>query len=395
MGYVVKDKDTDRLFASSLGTSTCANFAGHKLAYSDDNGATWSTHTSVFCEGFDWGKTFIGKPATQSSRTTLAKNSYPNIVYFCSGATFESERFCYKSLNGGATFARTGRSAFTTWADPANPRKGPTVCTDRDDFQTIAGNGTVGPDGTVYVILNACGRLQMSKSSDEGDNWTIVDIPVAKYRGWNTHEGVPGFIDPPNAGMPLRNNMFFNNAYGSLGQSQVIGNQLVADKDGNLYVTWIDARDNNLHLSVSRDGGGSWSPSQLIAPPGVIQSAVPAIQVDVPGHVAVAFWGTTDKDPATARFDGYIVESHDALNLAPTFRAGRIDSRDPTMPNGLGQPIESAGIDFAPDGTPWAAFTRDKCRTNPNGINFPFQCDGFFLYLFNSRYDGLVAHLIP
>ena len=72
----------------------------------------------------------------------------------------------------------------------------------------------------------------------------------------------------------------------------------------------------------------------------------------------------------------------------------QLDQASPTMPNGIGEPIEEAGIDFAPDGSVWAAFTKDTCTPTAQPVpGVPaLSCDGDFQYS-NTRYLSVVAHL--
>ena len=124
MGWVERDKQTNRIFASSALDETCAiPIMGDVHAYSDDEGATWTTVTGQMCDGGDWGKTFIGRPTQASSVAALAAAGYPNVVYHCSGGTFQNERHCWKSLDGGKSFRRTGSTAFTMLPDPNDPKK--------------------------------------------------------------------------------------------------------------------------------------------------------------------------------------------------------------------------------------------------------------------------------
>ncbi len=398
MGWVERDKTTGRLIASSSLDWSCGvtnGVEGDVMSYSDDNGKTWTVRQGQTCGGGDWGKTFIGPAGTAADKAALAKNNYPNVIYHCTGGTFQNfGRYCWKSLDGGVNYQRTGSAAFSAIPDPNDPTRGPGVCQEGQDFHLLAGDGTVAPDGKVYMVLNACGKLQISTTSDDGDHWSIIDVPVATMRGWFTHNGVNGYISPWNAGFAPRPGQFMWSSYGPIGMAQILSQNLVSDSQGNLYLDWVDASDNNLHYSVSRDRGATWSKPVVIAMPGVVSATMPAIAVREPGHVAVVYWGTRDSDTATSTWDGFVADTHDGLDANPTWTSTQLDQASPTMPNGIGEPIEEAGIDFAPDGSVWAAFTKDTCTPTAQPVpGVPaLSCDGDFQYS-NTRYLSVVAHL--
>ena len=76
---------------------------------------------------------------------------------------------------------------------------------------------------------------------------------------------------------------------------------IATDSAGNVYIAWFD--DQNSYLSVSRDGGSSWSkPIQIDAAP-ALSSVYPTVAASSPGRVDVAFYGSTspgDADSAGA-----------------------------------------------------------------------------------------------
>ena len=93
-------------------------------------GQTWKVNRGQLCYGGDWGKTFVGPPATAASRAALARAHYPNVVYHCMGATVQVTRTCWKSLDGGATWLGTAvleealalrAAGITSWSPP-DPR---------------------------------------------------------------------------------------------------------------------------------------------------------------------------------------------------------------------------------------------------------------------------------
>jgi len=67
------------------------------------------------------------------------------------------------------------------------------------------------------------------------------------------------------------------------------------DSAGNIYVAWMEGSNGfaqNSFISVSKDGGKTWSaPVQINAPPS-LSSAYPTLAANEPGHVEAAWYGT-------------------------------------------------------------------------------------------------------
>jgi hypothetical protein len=389
MGWLVRDPASDRIFGSSMGDPGCGSL-GDQIVWSDDGAGTWNVRPDQLCNGGDWGKTFVGPAATAAGRARLAASGYPNVVYHCSGATFDVTRYCWRSYDGGDSFERTEMNAVSggTVAADHGALRGPDPCRGETDFHQIAGQGVVAPDGTVYMPVTACSYVSLARSSDEGKTWSLVDVGVARSRGWSTHGGIPGFQNPLNAGEPTSPKQPFMGLYGPIGMATVFSQQLVVDAQGTLYLAWVNAPDQQLRLSVSRDRGATWSPSHVVSPPGVQRSTIASVDVAEPGHIALAYYGSTDKKV----FDGYVAESADALAAAPTFTTAAVSPGRPLMPNSVGEPIESAGIDFAPDGTVWASFARDRCIVWYPDDTTKAECDASLDYNI-ARYTLVVAHL--
>jgi hypothetical protein len=320
--------DTGRVFfnAFALGTgaSGCTKQTGADLWSSDQLNAPF-THVSVGCDSFDWGKMITGPAVTEASKQALAANGYPNVVYYCAtgpALIVGPNRMCYRSVDGGATFVRTGADA----VDSARGQRG------------WPNQGAVGPDGTLYASHPSDMGVAISVSHDEGDGWVDVHVTGSVFTG------------------PT---------------SSWLGSNVATDSNGNLYATWVDDRDRLPYLSVSKDQGSTWSTPLMIALPDVRVSNYPNISVKKPGYVAVAYYGSSDatgngsdgyfNDDGRA-WNAYLAVTTDVFAANPMFWSGVFtDSTSPAI-DGLSWPkSEDLGPPaFAPDGSVWAAFVHEQ-----------------------------------
>lgn len=113
------------------------------------------------------------------------------------------------------------------------------------------------------------------------------------------------------------------------------------------------------YMTVSHDGGATWSRPLVVAAPGVKDVTEDAFTVGAIGHVAITYLGTTDGQG----FNGYITESWDANRVNPLFWSASVNN--PKQPLMVGSVATSAvhgdrmwfiTVEFGPGGTPWAAF---------------------------------------
>ena len=347
--FVWVDPDTNRIFASDLDTPTCT-----PVSTSDDDGSTW--RTSRVCGHTDYQKIFGGPPPADGAKP----RGYPNVVYYCAitggeGAGTPNFNACSKTLDGGATWALTG--------EPSYPIREAPVGSPSPVCDGGAPPGVVGRDGTVYLPRAWCGEPWISVSRDEGATWRRTRLPGPSLP-----------FDPSNAA-------WHNDT------------SVAVDAENTLYYTW--AGDERLFLSVSRDGGRTWSEPRDILPPGVTRAQNTAIDVGDPGKVAISFIGTRDPKStpdAEKSFDGYLVQSTDAGAADPTFVAAPVNDpeRNTLWTGGSCSPIRCGNMgDFydvviGPDGTPRASFV-DSCPDDD-------KCTSFGVT--NSRGEGVVGQLV-
>jgi hypothetical protein len=353
--YFYLDPTTCRIFVDDW-TASCT-----VLSFSDDEGASW-TNTASNCGQTDH-QTIFGGPPVRSPTI-----GYPNLVYRCAinlviVAEGSTATTCQKSLDGGLTWVFTGSPAYVT--DPTKKGRAGLngVC------DGASGHGAVGRTGIVYLPKGLCGEPMLAISKDEGLTWTRVKV---------SDLGMPAMTSPEGA---------FYEHEASVG----------VDKDGVLYYAWA-ANDRMPHLTISKDGGATWSVPLNVSVPGLKESALVQIAVGGPGRLAIVYMGSLNSpghfpksaacnpDPVKCAdeqahsepsgpdppgykettWSGYFLQTVDALDANPTFQTAVLDDPADPFVRGICGPIRcSAESDFldvriGPDGTPWAALV-DGC----------------------------------
>jgi hypothetical protein len=303
------DPDTDRIWFATTLPSLC----GARISWSDDDGDHWQTNPSVGCPAQGGEKLLEGPPPAGGAQPV----GYPHVVYYCANSidVAPSNLWCYKSLDGGATFAHVG-----AFPDPLLP----TGCSERHPSRP----GVVGPDGVLYFPTVLCGALGVAISGDEGASWHFRPILDGGLQDVYTHG-------------------------------------TAVDAQGNLYIAWIGP-GTLPYLIASTDRGASWGTPKMVAAPGVRAARRVAIAARRRGHVALSYLGTTDG----TGFDGYITETRNALARRPRFASAPVN--DPARPVVNAADAETFGDRFfvgsdtiARDGTVWAGFHCAKTDACP------------------------------
>jgi hypothetical protein len=154
-------------------------------------------------------------------------------VYGSKKPEHKTHIFVSRSLDGGKSFSV-----------PLRVSESPGDCEDKS--KTLMGAvPAVGPLGEVYAIWGGPKGLIMAKSTDAGHtfgkNRTIVESP--------TGDGDGGWEFPIKG-------------LGRANGSPSAGVDITSGKDrGSIYVTWADIRngDPDVFLTISRDGGATWT----------------------------------------------------------------------------------------------------------------------------------------
>lgn len=352
--FLYVDPATGRVFLDDLLTLNCAT-----LSYSDDRGESWD-HTVSGCTQTDHQTLFAGPPA--AGLALGQPLDYPNVVYRCSinaglGAPFSLATTCNRSLDGGRTWVPTGEPPY--YADPSasGHQSIPGLC------DGGVGHGVVGPDGTVYLPKGWCRRPFLAMSHDEGLTWERVQVS--------------------DLGTPIT-------ADGGVDHEA----NVAVDRDGNLYYAWV-AQDRMPYLTVSTDGGRTWSDEVPLAPPGLKEASLSQLAVGAPGRAVVTYMGSPDSPGApfaevencfagvdefvqcvlppqnpgyeNTTWNGYMTILVDALDPQPLLMTATVNDPADPLARGTCGPIrcEDVGdfldVQVGPDGTPWGAFV-DACQ---------------------------------
>jgi hypothetical protein len=217
----------------------------------------------------------------------------------------ESPIFFSRSTDAGVTWSPIkeisgNNSSICQFGNFFDPTKDPADCNFDQGSDPI-----VGPDGTIYVAFNNCNTPTLVcqqlfvKSSDGGNTWT-QPVKVADDFATQPYNLVAPF--DPATGCPFFRQCLSPNGY-RLTDFPSIG---IDDASGKLAVFWSDFRNggpcatdsgtglpvepcanhnNDVFVSMSSNGGGSWGPTKLVSKGSSGQSQ-PAAQWQNWGDVA-------------------------------------------------------------------------------------------------------------
>ncbi|HEU0132225.1 MAG TPA: sialidase family protein [Mycobacteriales bacterium] len=262
------DTATGRTFVNQLMYSN----PGSVMAYTDDDGATWTPVPYGSGVGANVDHQTVGVGKFVPGSPFVPAGSYPNAVYYCTNDGVASD--CATSLDGGNTFS------------PAHP-----AYTDQD-CAALHGHLKSGPDGTIYLPPDGC------SGGDGGTSPAGVAVSEDGSLTWEVRR-VPG-SDSGDAGHP------------SLGVAT----------DGTVYLAYGSTSDDGdygpVRVAKSTDKGKTWTaPVALGTDLGVRASSFPIAVAGDPDRAAVGFLGTTaEGDPRneasfTGRWDLYISTTYD------------------------------------------------------------------------------------
>jgi hypothetical protein len=299
---------------------------GFQVYASGDDGRTWTTADYQHEFTGDWEKIFVGPPPPASTGAAQP-TGYPDVVYMCGNAPFEVSgpgRACYKSLDGGVTFALAGY-VFPSASAPS------------DACPALAGNtGVVDGQGTTYQPQSCANGSYLAVSQDEGSSYAWLPIAGA----------------PPSSGLS-----------GAV--------QLAIDEADNLYALWV--ANDKLELVTSHDGGKSWSDPIDVTKPDLHKIALPALAAGGPGQVGITYYASPDAS-ATA-VSAYVTQTSDALDPQPLLYSGALnDPAHPIFTNydfNASPRADYVGGTFDASGTFWAGVVKQLGEPDPDTKEVP------------------------
>lgn len=288
--YIHVDEATGRIFTSQL-LGACQS-----IYISDDNGAAWTPRPTQ-CGTGDHQK--LGSGPWHEDTSHL----YPRNVYSCFNHV--SDTACATSLDGA-----------NTWLPPVVvfPGVDPTATDGVGGIATfcggLSGDPVSGPDGTIYLPREYCGRPFVAVSTDDGLTWERRQVAA------------------PSQARPI--------AFGANNPAVSVA------ADGTVFYAWTGG-DYAHYLSRSRDRGVTWSKPWRLSPPGVGSTTFPVVIAGRAGAVATGFIGTVGsagKNPQdvakSSRWHLYLATTMNGNATAPTWTTQRV-TKDPVMPGCVGR----------------------------------------------------------
>ncbi len=218
------------------------------MAYTDDDGATWTPAQ-------------INPPDGSYDHQTVGAGPYPLLlplgnsinkgeaVYYCSQAGVTA--FCSRSDDGGLNFGRS-TAIYNSVTDGCGG---------------IHGHVKVAPDGTVYVPNRGCNGVQSLVVSDNaGTTWTVRPVQGTGFSA----APPPVILDP----------------------------SVAIASDGTLYFAYVSgavADAGHVHVAVSHNRGQTWTnDTDIGAQQGINNGVFVEAVAGDPDRAAIGFVGTTE-----------------------------------------------------------------------------------------------------
>lgn len=314
------DRVTNRVFVAEL---TLLSPETSKIAFSDDDGATWvpDQQAQGLASAVDHETMGGGAYHDINGLPFPANPAYPHAVYYCSQDL--ATAFCSRSDNGGLTFGSQV------------PISNLTQCV------SIHGHVKVAPDGTVYVPQRSCSGIQsVIVSKDNGEaNWTVKPVATA------TQSAAPSTI--------------------GTGDDPAVA----IDAAGRVYFAFSNF-STSAGVAVSEDQGDTWKVMYDVgAIYGVKNACFPAAIAGDADRAAVAFYGSTTPNDtvqngrATGNSNDPTFTGVWHLYIAHTFNGGKTwttSDATPLMPMQRSGLLRGGGADIVRNLADFYDMTMDR-----------------------------------
>lgn len=282
--YVWVDTTTGRVFNVEL------SLACSTVSISDDRGESWISNPLGCGQPVNDHQTIVtGPPAPP-----LVGVGYPNAAYYCFNRV--SDAACSRSLDGGLNWVPSGAPSFPGYevGQPYNKFGVPGLC------GGLHGHAVVDKRGWLYIPKSHCGLPTLAVSEDNGVTWRRSVVSTA-FKTGEAHVGEH--------------------------------HSVAVDDAGNVYYLFYEDTGRLPWLAVSRDGGKTFGAPMMVAPPGVTEVNLAAMDAGAAGRVAIQFAGSTstNRNDAKRPWNSYMLVTTNALDEKPLFLS--------TTANPLSDPI--------------------------------------------------------
>lgn len=328
------------------------NFSGEPTLQIGTDGTMWITDLSPaqIWKSTDQGATWIASrtPLSVGGSDLDGAQDGAGRVHILDLARNQACLYYYRSLDGGKSFDVMATPGGGVWLPgdggcDSKPRGG----VDRPWI------GVFGSD-TVYFLVRDGNVTDVNISNDGGRTFRFTSISQQFFPELGAMA-----VDPVDGTLYMLGEIV-GTFDPNIGKNPVIGIQAAKSTDGstfsystvvrtpqfdlsgspfpsiavdtahNVYVVWSDNSTGtiDLHMSVSRDRGQTWSAPVRISQ-GLTVSTYPTLVAGDSGRIAVAWYGTPD--PATARNDAhganwyvYVALSTNATDDQPVFETTKV-----------------------------------------------------------------------
>jgi hypothetical protein len=91
--------------------------------------------------------------------------------------------------------------------------------------------------------------------------------------------------------------------------------RIALDESGNVYVSWIEAKDDSVKVAASTDHGNTWSAPTTVSPAGT-KAVFTSVTAGSSGRAALAWYSTSNQAPVTRNSGPWYIAFAQSLNAA-------------------------------------------------------------------------------
>ncbi len=293
------------------------------VSRSADGGQTWSTPLALIQDG---------ATAFNDKESITADSNNSSYVY----AVWDR----LTTGNTGPTYFTRSTDGGKTW-QPAQAIYDPGV-----NNQTIGNQVVTLPGGGLVLVFTEIDQASNGtltshfsalRSGDQGSTWMLPPVVIAESLGVGAHDDKTGAPIRDGTGLPA----------------------VAAGANGQLALTWSDARFSNgnydgIALSLSGDGGATWSaPVEINGDPSV-QAFTPSVRIAADGTIGITYFDfrSDNSNPQNLLTDYWLTTSQNGSRWSERQLSGPFDLTGAPQDSGyfLGdyQALAATAADFVP-----------------------------------------------